>query len=183
MKTLKTIQKTCNVFRILAKVAMILSFVWAGLVLVGVVCAFALKNGEAGLPMHTMLSLTGSSTVGQMLGALAAEFVFGITDGILFLLAYRYFCKETEDGTPFTADGAEQLKKLGIFTIVLPIISIAIAAIIYGVSGVDGAENLSNSVSLILGIAMILFSLVLRCGAEIMGNNIHRLPAEKNNLK
>ena len=165
MKTLKTIQKTCNIFKVLANVAMILSFVWAGLALVGVICA--------------IIYITDSSIIAKML----ADFVFGLSDGILFLFAYRYFKKETEDGTPFTLDGAEQLQKLGIWTIVLPIVSIAIAAIIYGVSGADGAENLSNGASLVLGIAMILFSLVLRCGAEIMGNNIQRLPAERNNLK
>lgn len=45
MKTLKTIQTTCNVFRIIAKVAMILSFVQEGLALAGIGCAAVLKNG------------------------------------------------------------------------------------------------------------------------------------------
>lgn len=183
MKTLNTIQKVCNVFRILSKIAMILSFVWAGLSLVGVACVIALKNGAVGLSPETLMYLTDSSTIAEMLSVLFVDFIFGLVDGKLFFLAYRYFCKETADGTPFTSDGAEQLKKLGIKTIVFPLVSIILAGIIYGICGAEGTENLSNGSFVLLGIAMILFSLVLRCGAEGMGNNIQRLPAEKNNLK
>ena len=35
MKSLQTIQKTIGVFQVLTKIAMILSFVWAGLALLG----------------------------------------------------------------------------------------------------------------------------------------------------
>lgn len=38
MKSLETIQKTFRVFQILAKVFMILSFVWAGLSALGLAC-------------------------------------------------------------------------------------------------------------------------------------------------
>lgn len=118
-----------------------------------------------------------------MLGVLFADFIFGLTEGILFLLAYRYFRRETADGTPFTSDGAEQLKWLGIQIIVLPLVSLMIAGIIYGACGLECKTDFSDGAFVALGIAVILFSLVLRCGAEVMGNNIQRLPAEKNNLK
>ena len=39
MKTLQTIQKTFQVFQILTKIAMIFSYVWAGLATLGLLCA------------------------------------------------------------------------------------------------------------------------------------------------
>lgn len=183
MKTLKTIQKTCHVLMILSKIAMILSFVWAALTLVGVICGIALKGGAVGLSAETMMYLTDSSTMTELFGVLIADFIFGITDGILFLFAYRYFRRETADGTPFSDAGAKQLKKLGIQTIVLPFVSLIIAEIIYGACGAESGADFSDGTFVVLGIAMILFSLVLRCGAEMRENNIHRLPAERNNLK
>lgn len=183
MKTLKTIQTTCNVFRILAKAVMILSFVWAGLAAAGIICTIALKNGAAGLSAETMLFLTDSSTIAEMIGVLVADLVFGLADGILFLFVYRYFQREIADGTPFTAEGAGQLKQLGIKTIILPLVSSILAEIIYSACGVECKTDFSNGSFVVLGIVMILFALVLRSGAEMMENNIQRLPAERNNMK
>ncbi len=45
MNTLGKIQKTCGVFKILAKIAMILSFVWGGIGLVGLLCGIAARSG------------------------------------------------------------------------------------------------------------------------------------------
>ena len=39
MKSLQTIQKTFRVFQILSKIAMIRSFIWAGMAALGLLCA------------------------------------------------------------------------------------------------------------------------------------------------
>lgn len=45
MKSLETIQKTFNVFKILSRVAMIVSFVVVGISLLGISCAMVWENG------------------------------------------------------------------------------------------------------------------------------------------
>ena len=49
MKSLETVQKTFRVFQILTKIAMILSFVWAGLSALGLLCgAVWYRSGAVG---------------------------------------------------------------------------------------------------------------------------------------
>lgn len=45
MKSLQTIQKTFRIFQILTKIAMILSFVWAGLTILGLLCSMVWYSG------------------------------------------------------------------------------------------------------------------------------------------
>lgn len=168
MKTLETIQKTCKVFHILAKIAMILSFVWAGLSAAGVV--FGLIWHMAGEMPGGFVETIWSAQYGDALkvsGLLISDFVFGVTDGLLFYFAYRYFKRELSEGTPFTEAGANQVKSLGIKTIVMPLVAVIISAVIYACFDLSLADNFSNLASVVLGIALILVSLILRHRAEI----------------
>lgn len=168
MKTLETIQKTCKVFHVLAKVAMILSFVWAGLNAAGVVCCLIWHSiGEIPFDYVEEFMFEENGGVIKTIGVLSADFVFGITDGILFLFAERYLKRELADGSPFTVEGANEVKNLGIKTIVMPLVAIIIAAVIYASFGLSKYEKFSNVASVILGVALILVSLILRHGAEL----------------
>lgn len=169
MKTLKTIQKTYSVFNTLAKIAMILSFIWAGIILVGLVFGMVWRFGGniVGVPVEYVLTITQAEGLEQMIGALYGDFVLALTDGLLFLFAQRYFKQELADGTPFTMAGAEQVKSLGIKTIVMPIVAIVLAAVIYECFGVTRPVSWDNGSAVVLGIALILFSLILRHGAEL----------------
>ncbi len=169
MKTLVSIQKTYNVFKTLAKIAMILSFIWAGTLLLGVLGGIVWYNGGniVGVPVEYALKLTETGAVLQMIGVLLGDFVPALTDGLLFLFAYRYFKQEQADGTPFTMAGAQQVKSLGIKTIVMPLAAIIISAVIYECFGVKRLGNWDNGSAVVLGIALILFSLILRHGAEL----------------
>ena len=169
MKTLASIQKTYNVFKTLAKIAMILSFIWAGTLLLGVLGGIVWYNGGniVGVPVEYALKLTQTGAILQMIGVLLGDFVLALTDAMLFFFALRYFKQELADGTPFTASGAEQVKNLGIKTIVMPIVAILIAAVIHSCFGVERLGNWDNGTEIVLGIALILFSLILRHGAEL----------------
>ena len=170
MKTLETIQKTCKVFHILAKVAMILSFVWAGLNAVGVVCCIIWHS--IGVDPSSFIDVAlfeENGGVIKTIGVLSADFVFGLTDGISFLFATQYLKKELEDGTPFTLEGADKVKSLGIKTIVMPLVAVIISAVIYASFGLSQYEKFSNGAPVVLGIALILVSLILRHGAELRG--------------
>ncbi len=169
MKTLESIQKTCKVFEILAKIGMILSFIWAGTMLIGVVggILWQCDVNIVGLPVESALEMTQTGAVLQMIGVLLSDFVLALTDALLLLFTYRYLKQELADGTPFTVSGAEKIKNLGIMTIVIPLVAICISAVIYECFGVNGLENLDNGAEVALGIALILFSMILRHGAEL----------------
>ncbi len=169
MKTLETIQKTCKVFKILAKIAMILSFVGAGIALTGLLCGIAWRAGGrvVGISLGDALNLTQTFELDRVIGTLLADVVFSVTDGLLFFFAHRYFKQELEDGTPFTAAGAEQVKRLGIKSIVMPLVAVIISAVICGCFDLTIPGDWGNGASVALGIALILFSLVLRHGAEL----------------
>lgn len=171
MNSLHTLQKTFRVFQILSKVAMILSFVWAGLTALGLLCGIAWYSGASviGASQETLQYLTTTDSLNQMMGVLLSDLVFAVTDGALFLFAFRYFQQEQMDGTPFTQRGAEQVKRLGIRTIVLPLVAVVLAALFHEMFGVSQAalSDESNLSSVSLGIALILASLIFRYGAEL----------------
>lgn len=171
MNSLHTLQKTFRVFQTISKVAMILSFVWAGLTALGLLCGIAWYSGGsvAGASRETLQYLTTTDSLNRMMGVLLSDLVFALTDGTLFLLAFRYCKQEQMDGTPFTQGGAEQIKRLGIRTIVLPLVAVILSALFYGVFDVSRAAMADggNLSSVSLGIALILASLIFRYGAEL----------------
>lgn len=178
MKSLETIQKTFRVFQILAKVAMILSFVWAGLTALGVVCALVWGSGSTVSVANRELlyALTETGGLKQLMAELLSDTVFALTDGTLFAFAYRYLKAEQADGTPFTQSGAEKIRHLGISSIIMPIVAAIVSSVIYGCfqaadtansaiyAAVDHGDNLP---SLLVGITLILASLIFRYGAEL----------------
>lgn len=173
MKSLQTIQKTFHVFQILTKIAMILSFVWAGLAGIGLLCGIAWYSGGSviGANQQALLSLTLTSNLKQMIGVLLSDMVFALTDGILFAFAFRYFKQEQADGTPFTGSGAEQIKRLGIRTIVLPLVAAILSAVFYEIFDLSQtiAADWDNLASISMGIVLILASLIFRYVAELEG--------------
>ena len=169
MNSLEKIQKVFHVFQILSKIAMIFSFVTAGLALLGAVCGIVWQNGGivVGMDADILLSLTEVGGLYEMIGALLADAVLVLTDGILSMLTYRYFKAEQADGTPFTASGADRMMKLGIQTIVFPIVGAVIAAVIYGCMNLTEVGDWSNGATVVTGIMLILGSMVFRYGAEL----------------
>ena len=150
MKSLQTIQKTFRIFQTLTKVMMVLSFVWAGLAALGLLCGIVWYNG--------------GSVVGADQGMLLA-----LTDGTLLAFALHYFKAEQADGTPFTKRGADEIRRLGIRTIVLPLVAAILAATVHAVFHLpaNAGSDWSNAYSLTMGIVLILASLVFRYGAEL----------------
>lgn len=172
MESLETIQKTCKVFQALTKVAMVLCFVGAGLLLLGLICGIVISSTGAVIAgnVETVYKLTSSSSFLEMVGTLLAEFVLVLTDALLFFHAWKYFSTEQADGTPFTETGAIMVRKLGIKLIVMPIVAAVIAATIYASFGIDAAAP-DNGASVVMGIALILVSLILSYGAELEQKN------------
>ena len=168
MKTLGTIQKTFRVFMNLAKAVAILSFVMAGLVLLVAGCGMVWRNGGRviDLQMEDMLSMTGAVGVDQMIGLTLVDGVFALTSGVLAWMAHRYLKHEQADGTPFTMDGANRLKRLGIRMIVLSLVAEIVAEVVHACFRMSRQGAWCDGYVL-LGVVLILTSLVLRYGAEL----------------
>ena len=169
MKQLETIQKTFRVFQILTKIAWIFSIVGAVLCAVGALCAFAWYSGGQVFSLTGELVTVFASDKGmnEMLAVLLSDFVMLVSEAILLFFAGRYLKAEQFDGTPFTETGAEQLQKLGIRCIWLPIVAAVISGIIVVCLGSEETGDISNLPSLVTGIVLILTAMIFRYGAAL----------------
>jgi len=172
MKSLQTIQKTCKVFQTLTKIAMILCFVGSGLLLLGLICGIVISSTGAVIAgnRETLYRLTSSDSFFEMVGSLLTEFVLTMTDALLFFHAWKYFCEEQADGTPFSHRGADLMKRLGISLIVLPAVATILVGVLHGIFNLTQIEaaDVGNGTSVMMGIMLILVSIILSYGAELI---------------
>lgn len=163
MKSLQTIQKTYHVFEILLRIGMIAAFIWAAISAAGVICVVAFQDSVAEL-IH---GFTGISDASEIIGSLLCSLIAALADGILCLLALRYVKAEQSDGTPFTFSGAIRLKRLGIQTIVIPLVAQILSAVVYEIFDVTFQPEWFDGGNIIIGVVLILVALVFRYGAEL----------------
>ena len=107
----------------------------------------------------------------QALAALLSDLILLATDAVLLGFAGRYFKIEQAEGTPFTENGANLIRKLGIRCIWMPIVAVVIASVITVCLGVESSGDISNLPGLVTGIVLILASLIFRYGAELEEQN------------
>ena len=85
--------------------------------------------------------------------------------------AVDYFTFELEEGTPFTEEGANKIKKLGINIIVAPIIATVISTICHVIISklMDnvGDIDINYEISLTMGLVFLFLSAVFRYGASL----------------
>lgn len=175
---LEKIQKVFGVFKILSQVFMIICFVAAGLALVSVILTLAGGNAPiakiGGVSIYLPVFFeTKEPALGneKACWVMVAGFVAAACEGILLAFAYRYFKIEQKEGTPFTENGAKITLNLGITAIVLSVVSSGIQSTIYGVMKISEiSKDLSNEWGVLLGVALILFSLIIRYGADLEKN-------------
>lgn len=173
MNSLDKIQKIIKVFHTLAKIAMIFAYVAAGLLLVSAIL-FA-NNTSFQLISDTSAALLPDIDRNQMVSELLCDFVVCLTDGLLLTFGQLYMKHELDDGTPFTTRGADEIKRLGIRIIILPLVAIGIISAICATFNAELPETISNELSISFGIALIIISIIFRYGAEleskVKGNN------------
>lgn len=176
MKSLQSIQKTFRVFQILVKIAFVLSVVGASICAAGALCSAVWYSGGQvfGLFGEPITLYIAREDMSQTMAVLLSNLVRLTTDAILLTFAGRYLKTEQTEGTPFTENGANLLKKLGIRCIWMPIAAIVLAFVITVCMGVEENGDVSNYPGVVIGIVLILNSLIFRYGAELEGQA--RLP-------
>ena len=168
MNTLQTIQKTFRVFHVLAKIAFIFSIVGAALCAVGTLCVVSGLTDVSGLTVFGQPFISfGTTDIHYALAALLSDMVILISDAILLGFTGRYLALEQAEGTPFTENGANTIRRLGIRYIYIPIVTAVIATVIITAFDVSYEGNISNLPELTTGIVLIITSLIFRYGAEL----------------
>ena len=173
MKSLQTIQKTFRVFQILTKIAFVFSIVGAAICAVGVLCAAVWYNGGQVFSLfgQPIIAFAQGENLRQAYGVMLSDLVYLTTDAILLGLAGQFFKTEQAAGTPFTEDGANRIRKLGIHCIWMPIVAVVIASVITVCLGVEQRGDVSNLPGVVTGIVLILASLIFRYGAQLEAQN------------
>lgn len=168
MKALQTIQKTFRVFHVLAKIAFIFSIVGAALCAVGTLCVVSGLTDVSGLTVFGQPFISfGTTDIHYALAALLSDMVILIGGSILLGFTCRYLALELTEGTPFTENGANTVRRLGIRYIYIPIVTAVIASVIIVAFDAEPGRDISNLPELTTGIAFILTSLIFRYGAEL----------------
>lgn len=167
--SLTAIQKCARVFRVLVRVGLILSIAGAVFGLAALMLWIHWNNAPAtGIPqLDQVMQLIDRGSYYHTLSTLIADVVGCAFGGALLWLFHRYLTHELADGTPFTFSGASELRRLGVVTIVLPLVSLCLQAIPYTVYDLSYPNRMENGTSVLLGVALILASLVFRYGAEL----------------
>ena len=168
-KSLNTIQKCAHVFYILTGAGTVLSIVGMVFALVAVVlwCRWSSMPAVGIGAMERLMQYIDQGTYDRTLATLLGEAIACAFNGALLWFARSYLGRELADGTPFTQDGATQLRRLGILIIVLPIVSMGLQILPYQLLDAAEPRGMDNGGSVILGVVLILASVVFRYGAEI----------------
>ena len=167
--SLTSLQKCTRVFRVLVRIGLILSIVGAVFGVAALMLWIHWNNAPAtGIPqLDQVMQLIDRGSYYHTLSTLITDVVGCAFGGALLWLFHRYLTHELADGTPFTFSGASELRRLGVVTIVLPLVSLCLQAIPYTVYDLSYPNRMENGTSVLLGVALILASLVFRYGAEL----------------
>lgn len=172
MKTLQIIQKLSQIGKVLCKIVFIFCIVGFCFCAVGIASlalgAETIKIGR--ITLESLVETKAELTMGTLYTSMIIAMILCSGKAILAKFAEHYFKGEIEDGTPFHPIRAAELKRLGIFTICIPIGTQIIAEIVYAAlshiwNNVAPLE-LDNFGSVALGIMFIVMSLIFRYGAE-----------------
>ncbi len=173
MKTLNTVQGFHKAGRIISKVVFILCIVGAALCVAGIVSLALMPEGFkiGDVTFAAFVKKEAGVSVNTCYAYLAMGIAFCAGEAVLSKFAELYFKRELKAGTPFTFEGAKELIRLGILSLVIPAAAAAVAAIAHAViSSVlgDVAENNWNDAfSFGMGFMFIFTGFICRHGAEL----------------
>lgn len=167
MTNLEKIQKAMQVFRILTLIAAICTFLCALFTFAASMTLFT--SAFAGLKklLFDPIALAAKISIVQLRGSLLSFALCCALDGVWLLYAYRYLKAELRVGTPFTQAGADSVRMLGVWSMILSLASACVTSAIRVGEALDGHLEFDNAGGIVLGIFLILFSMVLRYGAEL----------------
>lgn len=149
--------------KILSRIFFILSAVGIVALVIATVYLFAtnfpdekieeilVKHGYSSSSVYLLIIVVAISLIGELFLSYKAE---------------KYFSLTLEKGTPFTLEGAKNLLWLGIYCIIVPLLTNILTFLIFkfATSSIDNPGHSSGSIT--LGVMFIITSLLLKYGSE-----------------
>ncbi len=161
-KSLKIMQTVAKVARIVCKVLFILCIIGAVGSLVGLVATVIFGP----LFETSGMSSFSTSVLGCMVGLLSCA-----GEAILFRMGERYFEHELAAGTPFTQDGAKEIFRWGVASIIVSLAVSVASGIAIGIALIVSPSvadpEITMSWSLGSGLTLMMLSVIFRHGAEL----------------
>lgn len=178
-KNLEILQKLAKLGKILSKIAFIFSVIGICGSLVGVLDVIYGSGGVlklGGVTAYSALAQFNAYNVKSIEAVLTAWMIVCAGEAVVAKFAELYFRGVLTAETPFTRTGARQLNRLGIITIVIPIVSVTLAEIVQEVmtgfmnTAADNRINLdfNNEASVVMGVMFIVGSVICAYGAELL---------------
>ena len=188
MKTLKTIQVFAKIGKVLSIIAHVCCMIGAiaCTVCVGLLAIYGekaidlAKDGVNQVDDEQACQIMEQINNPMMITAIAIGAVFCVAGAVVAKFAQKYFEHELADGTPFTMRGAKELMRLGIIYIAVNlgtsvVCGTALAIAQKSVEGLDKYDFQGMSIG--LGIAFIIVSVICRYGAELTEGQTEAAPA------
>lgn len=175
-KTLNTIQTIAKIGKILSSIAYVFCLVGGIICVVGIACVGipgSIKVG--GITIHSMIDNLQGVSLETCYTAMAMGLIICAAVCVVAKMSEQYFTHELAAGTPFTAEGASELLRLGICTICIPLGALVVAETCNAIAAkclANVAEiQIDGSAPIVLGIAFIVMSLICKYGAELKSNS------------
>lgn len=171
-KSLKIIQVLAKIGKVLSVIAFVVSIIGA----IGLLALIAIFMGIKDLSIEgtTLISMLESEgfSFADMIFTGIVSTAFCIGSAIIAKFASKYFSNEIEDGTPFTYDGARELRRLGILAIAIPagiaLVSSITFVILKQFYPSITNDGLSGTLEIGLGVTFIIVSVIFQYGAEFV---------------
>ena len=172
MKTLKTIQMLAKIGRVLSKIVFIFCIIGFCGCIIGITSVAA--GGHVfllfGTSLDELLVNEAGITVGTLYASMAVGLILCAGEAVLAAFAECYFKREIVAGTPLTNAGANEMMRLGILAIAIPLGTQMIAEIVHVIfkKAMEGVEPMKLDAygSVGVGIMFILAALICRYGAQ-----------------
>lgn len=172
--TLKTIQTASKVAEIISKIVMICCIVGAFLCLVSIVLLAvgidaALKL--SGINIGSIIQNEANLSTAQLYLTISLGALISAANAIVAYFASNYFKNEQAAGTPFTFEGAKELFRLGVLSVIISVVSDTVSSIVESI--IESSQQISFHMQIDLdglfgfGIFMIVISYLCKYGAEL----------------
>lgn len=173
MESKKIIQVLSKVAQIISKIIFICCLVGIGGCVLGIVCLLlgidSIQVGDVSL--KTIIENEAGTTVNSLYAIMAVGIVVCAGESVLARFADHYFTNEIKDDTPFTLKGTNELIRLGVLAIAIPIGTNIIAEIVYEImksSLSDVAKYQIDTISIDAGLVLLLLGFVCRYACELL---------------
>ena len=185
MKTLKTIQVLAKVGKVMSKIVFIFCIIGFCGCVIGITSVAA--GGHVflvfGTSLDELLVNEAGITVDTLYASMAVGMILCAGEAVLAAFAEHYFKREIADGTPFTTAGSNEMMRLGVLAIAIPLGTQILAEVVYVIfkNTMEGIEsmNLDAYGSVSMGIMFILTALICRYGAQHTGDDTARKETER----